>query len=216
MELNRIIADRWSPRAFDGAVELDDGVLRVLLEAARWAPSHGNTQPARYLLGRRGDDTFGRIFGALSRGNRTWAGRASALVVGAVVTSDERGEVPNAEYGLGLAVQNLVLQAVHLGLVAHQMGGFDKDAVRAEFALPEEVRPVVVIALGELGDSGELPEDLRARERRPRTRKPLEDLVFTGTWGRRYFRPDAQPSAPATTDGARSAGHDGSGPGGPV
>lgn len=189
-----MIADRWSPRAFDGTAELDDEALRVLLEAARWAPSHGNTQPGRYLLGRRGDDTFERIFGTLTRGNRTWAGRASALLVGLVVTSDERGEVPNAEYGLGLAVQNLVLQAVDLGLVAHQMGGFDGDAVRAGFALPDHVRPVVVVAVGKLGDDGELPEDLRARERRPRTRKPLEELVFTGRWGRRYFGGSAEPA----------------------
>ena len=61
-----MIAARWSPRALDPTAEVTDAQLRALLEAARWAPSYGNTQPARYLIGRRGDDTFDRIFGVLS------------------------------------------------------------------------------------------------------------------------------------------------------
>ncbi|MFI9008887.1 nitroreductase family protein [Actinosynnema sp. NPDC053489] len=191
VELNDLIARRWSPRAFDGAAEVSPEVVRVLLEAARWAASHGNTQPARFLVGYRGDDTFERIFAALRPGNRTWAGRASVLLVGAVVEADERGPVPNTEFGLGLAVQNLVLQAVGLGLVTHQVGGFSPDEVREAFGLPDHVRPVVVVAVGFLGDDADLPEDLRARERRPRTRKPLGEIAFTDRWGRPAFPEDA-------------------------
>ncbi|WP_307868858.1 nitroreductase family protein [Umezawaea beigongshangensis] len=182
-DVHPLIAGRWSPRAFDPAAEVSDEQVRTLLEAARWAPSHGNTQPARFLLGRRGDDTHRRIFETLRRGNRTWAGAASLLLVGAVVTTDERGEIPNTEYGLGLAVQNLVLQAVDLGLIAHQMGGFDHGALHAEFALPADVRPVVVVAVGVHGSGEGLPEDLLAKDARPRTRRPLRDLVYAGTWG---------------------------------
>ncbi|HEX6343431.1 nitroreductase family protein [Umezawaea sp.] len=181
------IERRWSPRAFDPVAEVSAGQMRVLLEAARWAASHGNTQPARFLLGYRGDDTHRRILGALRPRNRTWAHRASALLVGAVVTADERGELPNTVYGLGLAVQNLVLQAVDLGLVTHQIGGFDPDAVRAGFALPDDVLPVVVVAVGHLGNVADLPEELQVRETRPRGRRPLTELVFSGTWGEAAF-----------------------------
>jgi nitroreductase len=181
------IRQRWSPRAFDGTAEVSTEQMRVLLEAARWAASHGNTQPARFLLGYRGDDTFQRILGTLRPRNQTWAHRASVLMIGAVVTVDERGELPNTVYGLGLAVQNLVLQAVDLGLVAHQMGGFDKAAVSAEFGLPDDVWPIVAIAVGHLGAVADLPEELQVRETRPRKRKPLSDLVFSGTWGRSAF-----------------------------
>ncbi|MFD1147026.1 nitroreductase family protein [Saccharothrix hoggarensis] len=187
MDLNPLIARRWSPRAFDGTAEVPPETVRVLLEAARWAASHGNTQPARFLVGYRGDDTFERIFAALRPGNRNWAGRASVLLVGAVVEADERGPMPNTEFGLGLAVQNLVLQAVELDLVTHQVGGFSPDAVRESFGLPDDVRPVVVIAVGRLGDVADLPEDLQARERRPRVRKPLSETAFTGRWGRPAF-----------------------------
>jgi nitroreductase len=181
------IEQRWSPRAFDPVAEVSAEQMAVLLEAARWAASHGNTQPARFLLGYRGDDTYTRILGTLRPRNQTWAHRASVLMIGAVVTADERGELPNTVYGLGLAVQNLVLQAVELGLVTHQVGGFDKDAVRAGFGLPDDVLPVVAIAVGHLGDVADLPEELQARETRPRRRKPLAELVFSGTWGEPAF-----------------------------
>ncbi|GAA1265366.1 nitroreductase family protein [Saccharothrix xinjiangensis] len=187
MEVNPLIAARWSPRAFDATAEVGPPVVRVLLEAARWAASHGNTQPARFLVGYRGDDTFERIFEALRPGNRTWAWRASVLLVGAVATVDERGPLPNTEFGLGLAVQNLVLQAVELGLVAHQVGGFSPEALREAFAIPGDARPVVVVAVGVLGDADDLPEDLAARERRERVRKPLAETAFTGEWGRPAF-----------------------------
>lgn len=187
VDVNPLITRRWSPRAFDPVAEVAPETVRVLLEAARWAASHGNTQPARFLVGYRGDDTFERIFDALRPGNRTWAGRASVLLVGAVATADERGPVPNTEFGLGLAVQNLVLQAVDLGLVTHQMGGFSAEALRGSFGIPEDVRPVVVVAVGVLGDAADLPEDLAARERRPRVRKPLSETVFAGRWGRPAF-----------------------------
>lgn len=182
-----LIVQRWSPRAFDGTAEVPPETVRVLVEAARWAASHGNTQPARFLVGYRGDDTFARILAAMRPKNQAWAGRASVLLVGAAATEDERGPMPNTEFGLGLAVQNLVLQAVDLGLVTHQVGGFSPDAVREAFGLPDHVRPVVVIAVGVLGDVAQLPEDLQARERRPRVRKPLTETVFTGQWGQPAF-----------------------------
>ncbi|MEU7525318.1 nitroreductase family protein [Saccharothrix sp. NPDC042600] len=183
MDLNPLIAQRWSPRAFDPSASLTASDLRPLLEAARWAPSHGNTQPARFVVGFRGDPGFTRIFAALRPGNQVWAGRASVLVVACRLTGDDRGPMPNTEYGVGLAVANLSLQAVANGLVTHQMGGFSKEAVRDAFGLPEDVVPVVVVAIGVLGDDSDLPEDLRTRERRVRKRRPLTETVFTGEWG---------------------------------
>ena len=187
VEVLPVIAARWSPRALDPAAEVTDAQLRALLEAARWAPSYGNTQPARYLLGRRGDDTFARIHGVLNSGNKAWTHAASVLLLGAVVLRNDKGEIPLAEYGLGLASENLVLQAVAEGLVAHQMSGFDPDAARAVFALPEDVRPIVAIAVGKLGDPDQLDERRRGRELAPRTRLPLDEIAFSGEWGRPAF-----------------------------
>ena len=183
-----LIARRWSPRAFDPDSEVSDAQLRAMLEAARWAPSCGNTQPTRYLVGRRSDETFKRIFATLTRGNQSWTHRAGVLLVGLTLTRNEKGEMPYPDYGVALATQNLVLQAVAEGLVAHQMAGFDADAVRREFSLPDEVRPVVAIAVGAQADPGLLGDERSIeRERAPRSRLPLSEFAFTGEWGSAVF-----------------------------
>ncbi|MCG3749977.1 MULTISPECIES: nitroreductase family protein [Amycolatopsis] len=178
------IAERWSPRAYDETAEITGAQLTALLEAARWAPSFGNTQPARYLVGRRGDPVFPRILATLNSGNQAWAFRASALLIGVTVTTNEKGEVPYADYGLGLATENLVLQAVELGLIAHQMAGFSADAVRAEFGLPDEAVARVAIAVGSPADPSVLDDPRRIeRELAPRRRLPLAEFVFGDRWG---------------------------------
>ncbi|MCP2258041.1 Nitroreductase [Streptoalloteichus tenebrarius] len=186
--LHPLIAQRWSPRALDPTATLGDDELRALFEAARWAPSWGNSQPARFLVGRRGDATFEALFGTLSRGNRGWAGAAAALVLGVAVARDDEGEpVPYAEYGVALATQNLALQAVAEGLVAHQMSGFDKDAARRAVDLPARLEPVIMVAVGRLAAPGTAAPDLAERDARPRRRHPLGELVFAGEWGRPAF-----------------------------
>jgi nitroreductase len=185
--MHPLIEQRWSPRWLDAEAEVTDSSLRAMLEAARWAPSYGNTQPARYLVGRRGDSTYARIFETLSRRNQGWAHTAAVLMMGVAVTSNAKGELPRWEYGVGLASENLVLQAVAEGLVAHQMGGFNAEAARILFELPAGVQPLVVIAVGKLGSRSSVPDDLRDRELAPRKRLPLSEIAFTGSWGAATF-----------------------------
>ena len=182
-----IIAARWSPRALDPNGQVSDVALRAMLEAARWAPSYGNTQPARYLIGRRGDDTYTRIFELLSKRNKEWAWSAAVLMVCCMVTTNEKGILPLPEYGAGLATENLVLQAVAEDVVAHQMGGFDKQAAKTAFALPAGVEPLAAIAVGTPGPPELLDDERQERELAPRKRIPLAEMAFTGEWGRPAF-----------------------------
>jgi nitroreductase len=178
------IAERWSPRAFDETASITDQELTAWLEAARWAPTFGTPQPARDLVGRRGDPVFPRILATLNSGNQAWAFRASALLIGVMVTTNEKGEVPYAEYGLGLASENLVLQAVELDLIAHQMAGFSPDAVHAEFGLPDDAVAKVAIAVGSPADPEVLAEQWRIeREKAARDRLPLSEFAFGDQWG---------------------------------
>lgn len=180
-----VIAERWSPRALDASSSIGPDQVRSLLEAARWAPSFGNTQPARYLVGVRGTPSFDAILATLNSGNRAWAHRASLLLVGVMVTTNEKGPVPYAEYGLGLASENLVLQAVELGLVAHQMAGFSAAEVSAAFGLPEDAVPKVAIAVGSAASADVLEEEWRVeREKAERKRVPLAEFAFSDQWGK--------------------------------
>lgn len=186
--IHDLLAHRWSPRALDPEAEVSVDQLRALLEAARWAPSCGNTQPSRYIVGRRGDQTYKRILSTLTESNQAWAHRAGALLVGCAVTRNEKGAVPMAEYGVGLATENLVLQAVSEGLAARQMAGFDAEAMRREFSLPDDVLPLVVIAVGVATDASIFTDERDiAREGAPRERITLSDLAFTDEWGNSAF-----------------------------
>lgn len=179
-----VLAERWSPRALDESSVVSSDQVRALLEAARWAPSFGNTQPARYLVGLRGTPSFDAILATLNSGNRAWAHRAGLLLIGVMVTTNEKGPVPYAEYGLGLASENLVLQAVELGLVAHQMAGFSAAEVSSAFGLPSDAVPRVAIAVGSVAAPEVLEEDWRVeREKAERKRVPLAEFAFTDTWG---------------------------------
>lgn len=173
------LAQRWSPRAFDTEHSLPEGALRGIFEAARWAPSANNTQPWRFIIARRGSESFAKVEAALLGFNQTWAGSAAALVVNVAETESADGKAqPWAEYDLGQAVAHLSVQAQSEGLHLHQMGGFDRDAIRASFNLESRFTPVSVTAIGAIGSLDQLPEALREREAAPRVRMPLDDLVL--------------------------------------
>jgi nitroreductase len=177
--LHPLLAGRWSPRGFDGAHALEPSQVTALLEAARWAPSANNSQPWRFIVAQRGTAAFDDIFATLAPGNKLWAGQASALI-GVVADTEFDNGTPNtyALYDTGQAVANLVAQAEHEGLSVHQMGGFDKAAASVAFNLPARLVPVVVVAVGQHDASAQLTEALAERERAPRVRRPINELVL--------------------------------------
>lgn len=174
LDLTPLLAFRWSPRAFDPTAGLTGDEATSLLEAARWAPSAGNTQPWRFALGHRDDDTWKRLLISLPDGDQRWARHAAALLLGA----HTGGDPERAAYDLGQAVAHLTVQATALGLHAHQLTRFDRAGLATELDLPAGVRPTVVVAIGRLGDPFALPEDLRDRETALRRRLPLSDLLL--------------------------------------
>jgi nitroreductase len=180
------IAARWSPRAFDPVAVLDDEQLTAVLEAARWSATWGGRQPVRFLVGRRGDPTFGALAGVLRRGN-SYARSASALIL---VCADEGDDERTARYAVldaGAAIANLSVEAVSRGLVIHPMAGFHLDAAQEAFAIPEGVLPLAIVAIGVLGDYGRAEAAVVERDSRPRERLALEQVVFSGRWGAAAF-----------------------------
>lgn len=173
-----LLSRRWSSRAFDPAHELTDHQLTALLEAARWAPSASNTQPWRFAVTRRGTAEHGAVLGTLARGNQVWARDASALVVVAARTTGTDGAAqPWAVYDAGQAVAHLSVQAQAEGLAVHQMGGFDRAGLTS--VLPEDVTPLVVVAIGLRDEPTRLTEPLAEREAAARVRLPIDDLLLT-------------------------------------
>jgi nitroreductase len=127
-----VLAERWSPRSFSNEALTEEQLL-TLLEAARWAPSAYNAQPWRFIYGIKDTPHWDRIFETLLPFNQSWAKTAGALVVIAsnthLVPPGKEEKVPNKwhSFDAGAAWANLALQAVHSGLAAHGLAGFDSD-----------------------------------------------------------------------------------------
>lgn len=155
--------------------------IKSLFEAARWAPSSNNEQPWVYLYATRAQPgLWDRIFDTLADGNKVWAKDAPLLVVAMVRKNFLRSGKANgsARFDLGAANALLALQATHLGLNVHQMGGFDKDKAVAHLNIPATHEPVVVLAIGYPGDADQLPANLKERETAPRERYTQDFFVM--------------------------------------
>jgi len=183
--IHEILGRRWSTVAFSGQPVERDKLLSVL-EAARWAPSSRNEQPWAFLVATKDDsENFEAVAGVLVSANRVWAEKAAVLILTLAHTQITKDGTPNRHgfYDTGQATANLIVQATSLGLSTHQLGGFDVEAARTRFHVPAGWEPVSVIALGYRADPETVPEQLRARELGPRSRKPLSTFVFSGNWG---------------------------------
>ncbi len=183
--IHDLLKRRWSPRAFaDRPVEPDK--LRRLLEAARWAPSSYNEQPWAFIVATKDQpEQLERLLSCLIEANQSWAKAAPVLMLTVAHQTFAKNNQMNrhAFHDVGLAMAQLTVQATAEGLFVHQMAGILPDKAREVFGIPADWEPVAGVAVGYLGDPNQLPERLRERELAPRTRKPLDEFVFTGTWG---------------------------------
>lgn len=182
--LHDLLKRRWSPRAFSEQPVGPD-MLLALLEAARWAPSSSNEQPWRFVVATKEEPAdYDRLLACLLEGNRKWAYRAPVLILSVARMDFEEDSRPNrhAFHDVGLATENLLLQVSALGLVAHPMAGFDIEKARADLRIPSGYEPVAMIAVGYPGEPTVLPDYLQQRELKPRERKPLTEIAFSGQW----------------------------------
>jgi len=182
VSLHPLIADRWSPRAFDNNALIPGEDLAAIFEAARWAPSAFNAQPWKFIVGLRGDENFNSITSVLVPFNQEWASRASALILTNVIGFREDGTAnQTAMYDTGLAVSLMTVEANHRGYDVHQMSGFDHAAAKSKFPLGAGIDPVTCIAIGKRTSPDSLSDEIKAREVAPRSRKPLDEIVNI-TW----------------------------------
>ena len=180
-----ILRRRWSPRAFsDRLVEPEK--LRSLFEAARWAASSFNEQPWNFIVAtKQNPEEHAHLLSCLVEGNQRWARAAPVLMVSVAKLNFDKTGKPNrhAFHDVGLAVQNLIIEATALGLFVHQMAGFSPQKVREIYGVAEGFEPVAAIAIGYGLAAGELPEALREFDLGPRRRQPVSSFVFQDRWG---------------------------------
>ncbi len=182
MDVLEAIAKRKSVRAFKNT-PVEDGKLKVILEAARQAPSWSNTQTWRFVIVRDEKTRAALADTAVWANNRgIESGRKAPMLIVACAEVNKAGfrdgrAVTNKGvywymFDVALAMQNMVLAAESLGLGTVYLGAFDADKAGAIIGLPEGY---AVVAMTPLGYPDEQPAG--------RPRKDLSEIVFYEKFG---------------------------------
>lgn len=172
MKVLDLIKNRFSPYEFtDKAITEEE--LKTLFEAAGKAASAFNEQPWRFIYALKEDtENFERLYNCLLEGNQGWTKDVAALVFTVVSKNYTKNGSPNtvAKHDLGLAVGNLTVQALSMGIYLHQMAGINHQKAIETLNIPEGYEPVTAIAFGYYeGETGVKP------------RKEVFEITFKGT-----------------------------------
>ena len=167
MEFLTLAKTRCSIRSYQNK-KVEQEKLNKILEAARVAPTAANLQPVRLLAVRspEGLEKLGKaanIYGAPL----------------AVIVCADRGKTwtrpfdnkQSGDIDASILTDHMMLQATELGLGSVWICWFKPDVLRKEFALPEELEPVNILAIGYAAEQPASPD------RHAKTRIPIGQLV---------------------------------------
>lgn len=169
---------RHSGTSFDPSRFLDNMQINALITAAKWTPSSFNDQPWNFIICDlvQTPEAYEKALASIYESQRDWVHNAPVLIVVVVRTKYSYNDEVNewAEYDTGAATFSMSLQATDLELMTHQLGGFDSEFVRKAFQIPEDYKPIAIMAVGyETADA----------EPQQRERLPVGKNFFLGEWG---------------------------------
>ena len=131
--------------------QVSDKDVERLIEAARWAPSAGNTQPWEFVIVKDAEMKRKLSDAAL---NQTFIQKVPVVIV---VCADEkrssriygnRGEKLYSIQDTAAATENMILAAQELGLATCWVGAFQEKEVAKAVKAPKNVKPVAIIPVG--------------------------------------------------------------------
>ncbi|MBG0859497.1 MAG: nitroreductase family protein [Bacteroidales bacterium] len=173
-KLLELIRSRQSDRRYESK-PVDEEKLTRIVEAGRMAPSACNAQPWKFIVV-TSKDLIRRIADAASVKSismNTFVDQVPVIIVivreNANFSSRVGGSVKTKDYSLidiGIASENICLQAKAEGLGSCMIGWFDERMVQKALNIPRNKRVVLFITLG-----------YSLSEPRPKKRKPMELVV---------------------------------------
>ena len=173
------VTQRFSPMRFETSDCVTNDQVDALLDAARRAPSAGNSQPWAFIVGRRGDAVHERLVQHLAGSSSALAGEAALLMANLAQLNVEGSDLEYSEfarYDLGQAVAHLTFQAHALGLAVHQFRAFDRIGLSRAFNVPAHWEITSMAAIGTPADSAQASSGAGTT----RDRRTLEQI----TWAR--------------------------------
>jgi len=175
------IDERRSKRGISPEL-LGEDMVREILTAGTMAPSCYNNQPWQ-LVPVQGEK-LKELHESLAEGNR-WAKKAPLIIALATRACDDCRLDEGRDYAhfdLGLCAMNMMLQATHLGLIAHPIAGFNPKKVRTILQIPREYDVVALLVIGKPGSTEDLESWQIKSETAPRDRKALDEVVHWNGW----------------------------------
>ena len=169
MDVYQCIRSRLTVREFKPD-PVPEGVVRRMLQAARWSPSARNRQPWHFIVVRN-RETLGQIGGIASSGG--FIGGAPMAV--AVVM--DRGGRPEFDAGRSLQHMELAAWAEGVGGCVAGVRGEENDKVKELLGIPEDKELVTVVAFG-------YPTDSAAA--RTKARKTLPEIAHSERFGQSF------------------------------
>ena len=150
MEVSEAIRRRRSIKKYHD-MKVDQDKIMSLIDGARLAPSAGNLQPWKFIVV---EDEGKRKKIAEACFQQYWMETAPVyIVICAEVNKMSRfyglrGERLYSIQSCALAAENIMLEAVDMGLGTCFVSAFDEGMMRNIFNLPDFARPQAVITLG--------------------------------------------------------------------
>jgi nitroreductase len=169
MDIQDAIAQRRSIRQFTTR-EIERSEIEQLIDMAVMAPNHRLTRPWRfYILGPKARRGYGEVLGArkakkledpeAARALIDKVAAAEVAVPAMIVVTVKRNDNPETaeeDYAAAMmAVQNIMLAAVPMGLGTHLRSGavMNDPRTHAVLGVPETERVIALIHLGEPAES---------------------------------------------------------------
>jgi nitroreductase len=169
-----LIISRQSDRKYSNKPVAKEQLSRII-EAGRMAPSACNAQPWKFIVV-TDPELIEQIAGAASAkilGMNTFVAQAMVIIV--IVrekpnfSSKIGGTIKSKDYSLidiGIASENICLQARAEGLGSCMIGWFDEDEVRKILDIPKKKRVELLITLG-----------YSLSDQRTKKRKPVDEVA---------------------------------------
>ena len=142
-----------SYRGYDDSFRIDRSMLEELIDCTRYTASSVNIQPLKYFAASEPETV------ALIQPLTHWAGKLKELHL------PREGHRPTAfivicqdmsvsdsptmfQRDIGIAAQTILLAATEKGLGGGMIGSFEKNALKKALSLPEQIEPMMVLAIG--------------------------------------------------------------------
>ena len=115
--------------------------LKVLMKAAQLAPSASNRQPYKFIIVK--DNELKKSLQRKASMQR-FVGKAAVIFVGIGDLEHEKWY----KVDIAIAIQQIFLQAVELGLGACWIGAFEEEKVKEVLKIPQNMQVVAFLPVG--------------------------------------------------------------------